>query len=369
MILSLAGLPHHIRVSRQKSHHGLRRVALLLILFTLEGCYYVQAIRGHTELMNRRRPVAEVIADDDSSDELRRKLALVQAARDFAVSELMLPDNDSYRSYADLERDFVVWNVFAAPEFDLEAKTWCFPVAGCVAYRGYFSESSAAAFSKKLAGQGYDVTIGGVSAYSTLGRFADPLLNTMMRWTDVDLVTTMFHELAHQKLYVKGDSMFNESFASVVADYGIARWLDLREQIAAAPSAGGDEHVRRSMMALVVATRVELNTLYDGTMTEDRMRQQKNSIFRKLSDDAEALVRADGGKVRNWLAAPMNNARLVSMNLYEGRFNAFQSILATCDDDLRCFYARAERLAELSFADRSKQLANLQHQLPISAPD
>jgi len=328
----------------------------------------VQAIRGHTELMNRRRPVAEVIADHDSSDELRRKLVLVQAARDFAVSELMLPDNESYRSYADLERDFVVWNVFAAPEFALEAKTWCFPVAGCVAYRGYFSQSAAAAFSEKLAGQGYDVATGGVSAYSTLGRFADPLLNTMMRWSDADLVTTMFHELAHQKLYVKGDSMFNESFASVVADYGIARWLESREQSAATPDSG-EEQVRRSMMALVKTARVELEALYDSKMNEGRMRQQKSGIFRKLSDSADVLIQANGSQANNWLAAPMNNARLVSLNLYEGRFNAFQSILAACDDDLRCFYARADHLAELSFAERSEQLANLQHQLPISAPD
>jgi predicted aminopeptidase len=186
---------------------------------------HMQAIRGQIEVMHARQPIPEVIADEESPDELRKRLATVQEARDFAVEELLLADNKSYRSYADLGRDYVVWNVFAAPEFSLEPKTWCYPVAGCVAYRGYFAEEAARKKAQTLSDDGFDVAVGGVSAYSTLGRFSDPVLNTMMRWPDTQLIATIFHELAHQKLYVKGDTEFNESFATAVADIGIKRWL------------------------------------------------------------------------------------------------------------------------------------------------
>ena len=191
----------------------------VVLLFQSGGCYYMQAISGHSDLMSRRQPVDEVIADEAVPEEIRVKLALVQEARDFAVTELLLPDNDSYRSYADLERDYVVWNVFAAPEFSLEPVTWCFPVAGCVAYRGYFDEEDARAKAEQMREDGFDVATGGIPAYSTLGRFDDPVLNTMMRWRDTDLVATIFHELAHQVLYVKDDTAFNESFATAVEEF------------------------------------------------------------------------------------------------------------------------------------------------------
>ncbi len=349
-------MPRLTATLRKKAARIMLVASLGMAVLLLEGCYYMQAIRGHTDLMNRRRPVAEVIDDDASTEPLKQRLALVQEARDFAVNELFLPDNDSYRSYADLERDYVVWNVFAAPEFSLEAKTWCYPVAGCVAYRGYFDEQNARKLEARLQEDGFDVWVGGVAAYSTLGRFADPVLNTMMRWSDVDLIATMFHELAHQKLYVKGDGAFNESFATAVADIGIERWLHNAGEIDRLEAYTSRKALRRSMFALVRDTRSALDSLYRSDVSEGEMRRRKTALLGALSAAAQRLVDEEGGGARNWLAAPLNNARLVSSNLYEGRVSAFLALLGDCEQDLACFYARAESISEMEYAERGAAL-------------
>lgn len=301
----------------------------------------------------------EVIADSESPEELRQKLGLVNVARDFAVSELLLPDNDSYRSYADLERDYVVWNVFAAPEFALEPKTWCFPVAGCVAYRGYFNETAAKEYGQRLTDDGFDVAYGGVSAYSTLGRFSDPVLNTMMRWSDIELISTMFHELAHQKLYIKGDSEFNESFATAVENFGTERWLRTRGELERLDSADDLRPVRQEMMSLVAAARDKLTKLYADEIGIESKRARKADILNQLSADAAAYIEASGTNARNWLAEPLNNARLVSLNLYEGRTNAFRKIMEQCENEIECFYERAEELAALPADIRAATLNGL----------
>lgn len=333
-------------------------VAGIVVLIQLPGCYYMQAARGHLKLMDQRRPVDEVLADAETDDKLKSRLEIVQEARDFAVTELLLPDNDSYRSYSDLGRDYVVWNVFAAPEFSLQAKRWCFPVAGCVAYRGYFKEESARNFAAKLNKRGYDVAIGGVAAYSTLGRFDDPILNTMMRWSDVELVSTIFHELAHQRLYVKGDTAFNESFATAVAAEGTKRWLAYRQAEDHSETHSMRRELRAEIMARVNVARDELEALYESAVADDEKRERKREILDALSSDAGDIIAASDSGQRNWLAAPLNNARLVSIGLYGDGQNAFSGILAECEQDLECFYASAERLAELS-ADERKARLNL----------
>jgi predicted aminopeptidase len=326
------------------------------VFLFLEGCYYMQAIRGHSDLMGRRRIVSEVIEDKASPEGLRTRLALVHTARDFSIGDLFLPDNESYRSYADLERDYVVWNVIAAPEFSLEPKTWCYPVAGCAAYRGYFSESSARELEVKLRRDGYDVIVGGVSAYSTLGRFPDPLLNTMMRWTNVDLVSTMFHELAHQKLYVKDDSTFNESFATTVADIGVERWLTNKGEFDRLTVYRSRKALRHQMMILVRTTRASLDALYGSDLSEDEMRRRKRQLLDALSVDAQTLVDGEDGTLRNWISEPLNNARLVSMSLYEAQGSAFRTLFRECNEQLSCFYERCEAVAKLEFRARRMAL-------------
>ncbi len=333
--------------------------ALVLAATQLAGCYYMQAIRGHYDIMNKRRPIAEIVSDSDAPDDLKGRLLIVQHARRFAVEQLMLADNDSYRSYADLGREYVVWNVFAAPEFSLEPKTWCFPVAGCVAYRGYFAEEAARKKARSLGEDGYDVAIGGVSAYSTLGRFDDPVLNTMMRWSDVQLVATMFHELAHQQLYVKGDTAFNESFATAVADIGIVRWLEERKEDAEIAGFRSNRELRRLVMALVDETRAALERLYASELDAEDKRARKLALLEDLSAKGTRMIEYSGADAANWLAGPLNNARLVSLGLYEGYQEAFERLYRDCHEQLDCFYAQSASLAGLEPAARSARLKEL----------
>lgn len=330
--------------------------SLLIAITQLGGCYYVQAVRGHYEIMNKRQPIPEVIASEESPEELRNRLLIVQEARAFAVEELLLADNDSYLSYADIGRDYVVWNVFAAPEFSLEPKTWCFPVAGCVAYRGYFAEEAARKKARSLSDDGYDTAVGGVSAYSTLGRFDDPVLNTMMRWSDLRLVATIFHELAHQKLYVKGDTPFNESFATAVSDIGINRWLAEHNEAESAADFDRERELRRSMMFLVNETKDELNRLYASEQDAAEMRLRKRVLLDELSARAGQLIEKSGTGSTNWLAAPLNNASLVPLGLYEGYQEAFERIFRNCREALACFYEESLRLAALDPDERRRQL-------------
>ena len=336
-------------------------VALLVLAFALlEGCYYMQAFSGQMEVLRKRRPVAEIIADEGTDEELRERLKMVQDARQFAVDELLLPENGSYRSYTDLERDFVVWNVFAAPEFSLTPRQWCYPVAGCVAYRGYFAEEKAAGKAKKLEKAGYDVFVGGVTAYSTLGRFDDPVLNTMMSWSDSNLVQTLFHELAHQKLYVSGDTAFNESFATAVAGIGIERWRSHNNLQQKHEKEDQTDALVEAVRQLAAQTREDLEEIYSSGMDVAEMRSRKKEILDALSEDSQAMIDASGLPVQNWLTPPLNNARLASSGVYESNLPAFRVLLEDCANDLACFYEKSNELAELDFDQRQQKLARLE---------
>lgn len=329
------------------------------IVSSLHGCYYVQAVRGHMAVMHSRRPVSEVLADPAVSGSLKERLALVEEARQFAVDELQLPDNDSYRSYADLGRDYVVWNVFAAPEFSLEPRRWCFPVAGCVAYRGYFSHAAANEEAEALQDDGYDVAVGGVAAYSTLGRFADPILNTMMHWNDAYLIATIFHELAHQKLYVRDDTQFNESFASAVAEIGMQRWLTARGADVALQGWHRDKARQSLLLEVIEARRNELARLYDSALSPAEKRRRKKSVFEGLSDDVATLLETSPAETAAGFVPPVNNAGLVSFGLYEGWASAFENLYDECSQRLDCFYRRSGELAALPAGERSRRLGLL----------
>jgi predicted aminopeptidase len=337
----------------------LRVIALLPILVFLHGCYYVQAAAGQWELMRKRQPIDEVLAADDTPEQLAARLRLVQQARAFSISELDLPDNDSYRSYADIEREYVVWNVFAAPEFSLQAKTWCFPVAGCVGYRGYFAEDDAEREALRLSDKGYDVAIGGVAAYSTLGKFDDPVLNTMLQWDDTRLVGVIFHELAHQELYVKGDTAFNESFASAVQETGVERWLAAQDNVEGVARYRQSEALGEQLMTLVAGARADLEVVYASGSSETSMRQQKAERLQQLAADMRAAIQDAGREPAAWLTGDLNNARLVSMSLYETYLPAFRNLLGQCDGELACFYREARRVAKLDKPERDRELEAL----------
>ena len=337
----------------------LRLVLLLACCVLMNGCYYLQAAQGQWELTRKREPIDEVLARPDTSPELAARLRLVKEARQFAIDELDLPDNDTYRTYADLERDYVLWNVFAASEFSLQPKTWCYPVAGCVGYRGYFSREAAEREAASLAAAGYDVAFGGVAAYSTLGRFKDPVLSTMMNWDDARLVAVLFHELAHQVVYVKDDTAFNESFATAVEEAGLRRWLAARGAENEMDRYEDRRQLSEDIMLLVAGARSDLETLYASELPDEAKRQSKKDRFDALSNAIAARLSQEGSGVGHWLQGELNNASLVPMALYEGQLPAFQALLAGCGGDFACFYVAAERLAELPQSERREALDSL----------
>lgn len=318
---------------------------MVLCLAMLSGCYYAQAAKGQWELTRKREPIEELLARDDISPQLAERLRLVQKARQFAIDELGLPDNDTYRTYADIEREYVVWNVFAAPEFSMSPKTWCFPIVGCVSYRGYFARDAAERKAQELAEQGYDVAIGGVAAYSTLGKLRDPVLSSMMKWDDVQLVGVLFHELAHQLLYIKDDTAFNESFATAVEEFGVLRWLQAQDMQQAMDDYLEGRRLRQDLMNLVAIARKDLDAIYAADSVDSEKRSAKSKRLDALRVDATNLLERAGRDPGNWARGELNNARLLSMTLYEGRLPEFRDLLHACHDDIDCFYEKARRLA------------------------
>ncbi len=333
-----------------------RTVAVLGLCVLLPACYYVQATRGQIEVLSKREPIDEVLASPDTTEELSRRLRVVQEARQFSIDELGLPDNKSYRSYSDLERDFVVWNVFAAPEFSLDPREWCYPVVGCVSYRGYFSEEAANKEADKLRQKGFDVAVGGVPAYSTLGNFNDPVLNTMMRWDDVKLVSTLFHELAHQVLYIKDDTAFNESFATVVEEIGIEQWLAKKGRQGDMARYRSQKDMHRSLVRLVDAAKNDLADYFAREIDADTMRELKSARLEQLASDVRVELMAAGWNQSHWLTGNLNNARLLPMSLYDGRVPAFLALYADCGSELGCLYEEAAKIAKLDRAARQASL-------------
>jgi predicted aminopeptidase len=337
----------------------LKTIISLACLVSLSACYYVQATRGQMEVLSKREPIDEILASPETPEELSHKLGLVQEARQFSVDELGLPDNKSYRSYSDLERDFVVWNVFAAPEFSLDARQWCYPIVGCVSYRGYFSEDAAHKEAEKLSEMGFDVAVGGVPAYSTLGNFNDPVLNTMMRWDDVQLVSTLFHELAHQVLYIKNDTAFNESFATAVEEIGMQRWLATNGRERDMSRYLERKSLHRDFVDLVDEARDDLRDYYDRDIEAEEMRRLKATRLRRLSADVSRVLEVAGRADSHWLSSDLNNARLLPMALYEKYVPAFRGLYSRCDADLDCFYRRAEEISKLGEVERNAHLEAL----------
>ncbi len=344
-------------------NHLSRGGALLLLSILLTGCatlaYYGQAVRGQLELVYERRPLDEVLADPATTPAVRHKIEIARAAREFASTGLALPDNRSYRGYADLGREFVVWNVFAAPPLALEAVPSCFPIAGCLDYRGYFSARAALRHAARRRRQGYEVYVGGVAAYSTLGWFADPILSTMLTWDDMRLVKILFHELAHQRLYVPGDTAFNESFATAVADAGWARWVAAGNPVTAADRAR--EQRDEALTALLVRYRGRLEQLYASALPPHEKLARKRATFAALAAEYAGLRERWGGvsEYDEWMAQDMNNAKLAAIATYHDHVPAFQRLLGFAGGDLPQFYALAGHVAALDDAARAACLETL----------
>jgi predicted aminopeptidase len=351
----------------------LRLPALALAVAALGGCgsladYYWQGFSGQVGVLAAARPVDEVLAAT-SDERLAGRLKIAREIRQYASKALALPENGSYTRYTDLGRPYVVWNVFAAPALSLKPQRWCFPVAGCVSYRGYFNEADARAEGERLRASGHDVHLGGVPAYSTLGWFDDPLLSSFVRYPDTALARLVFHELAHQIVYVRDDTMFNESFATAVEEAGLARWIATQKDTGAyarlvAEQTRG-ERLRVVFKRLVRQARTELEAVYASDAPDEVKRERKRAVFAAMRETYEAAKQGDAGLAAydRWFAGfdggGPNNAALAAVALYDEKVPAFRALLDEMNGNLPAFYAKVRELAKLPKAQRDAVLDNL----------
>jgi predicted aminopeptidase len=341
----------------------------LLTVLTLSGCadtrYYWQSVAGHWQLMQAARPVDDWLADSATPSSVQQRLKLTQNMRRFAVTELHLPDNASYQRYADLKRRHVVWNVVAAPEFSLTLKTWCFPVAGCVGYRGYFSESDARAEADSLRTQGLEVSVYGVPAYSTLGWMnwlgGDPLLNTFILYPEGEVARLMFHELAHQVLYVPDDTVFNESFATAVERLGGEAWLAQKASAAARADYAAFDARRQQFRALTRATRERLTQIYKSdnplTIASQAQAALKFEAMNNFRAAYATLKQGWGGySAYDAWVLNANNAAFGAQAAYDDLVPGFEALFVRQGRDWPAFYDAVRLLARRTPQERAQQL-------------
>ncbi len=324
---------------------------------TIAGCaFYWQAIGGQMDLLRRRTPIDELLKEPGLDPKLKSDLGAVAEIRKFAVTDLLLPDNKSYTTYVALDRSYVTWNVVAAEEFSVEPKRWCFPFAGCISYRGFFARADAERFEKKLASEGYDTSSGGSDAYSTLGYFADPVLSTMIGGGVQNVASLLFHELAHQKLYVKDDSEFNEAFATAIEEYGTERWLGAHADEASLAAYRRRLRHRSDFAALVSAQQERLRAVFATSETPEQKRADKARAFDAMRADYVVVKQSWGGTgdYDAWFARPLNNAALAAVATYRRWVPVLRARIDVLG--LQAFYAEMAELAKLEVPERAERL-------------
>jgi predicted aminopeptidase len=320
--------------------------------------YYGHIINGHAKILNSRQSIKQLIADPQTSNELKSKFKRILEIREFAENDLFLPVNNHYRTYTELNRPFVTWNVFAAPEFSLTAKTWSYPVIGRAAYRGYYTRSHALAYAEKLKKNGYDVYVGGATAYSTLGWFEDSVFSTFIRHDESQVAALIFHELAHQILYIRDDTTFNESFATTVEQAGLRRWMIYSNNPKGLHKYLAYRERHRQFVDLVKRFRFELDSLYRKDIPLTEKRRHKASVFRRLRTEYEYMKMdwSANSAYDAWFNESLNNAKLLTVAAYHDLVPGFIRLLESNNNDLRQFYAACRRLAELPQAERNRRL-------------
>ena len=344
--------------------NSVKATFLVLLSIALVSCetvgYYSQAARGQLTIVFGREDIQQLLkAEQDLPAELVEKFAKVMDIREFAASELGLPVGGNYSSYVDLEREHVVWNVFAAPEFSVDPLNWCYPIAGCVAYRGYFCEQSALSYAAKLEEDGLDVYTGGVDAYSTLGWFEDSLLSTVLNRADYQLAGLLFHELAHQLVYLPGDTTFNESFATAVEREGVRRWLAKSNKDSDIDAALLDYDRQQQFVDLVTDYRDRFESLYQLDLNESSMRSQKLEVQQALREEYAVLKQQWQGYegYDGWFSRPLNNAQLSTVASYNDLLPFFATVFEQSNQDFSAFYAEVIRIASLPEKERDELVA------------
>lgn len=355
----------NLRARMRTAGRAARPAALAAVLAVLSGCagtmYLLQAAKGEWHVIHARKPIVQVIDDPHTPQPMILELAEVREARDFASRVLKLPDNSSYRTYTKIDRPYVVWNVVAAPALSVDPKTWCFPIAGCVAYRGYFSEKRARAFAAGLRRRGYDVVVEGVPAYSTLGKLPDPVMSTMMRYGSDELAAMMFHELAHQLLYVTNDSRFDEAFAVTVEEEGVKRWLEYKGRPIRIEELDRQRQEDGLFIALLRYTRARLARLYASAAPRQMKLRRKQQILAELAADIRTLehrLHVHSSVYDDWIAEGLNNAQLASVSTYYDCVPGFERLLQQENGDLSRFYDAARELAREPKSTRDAQLCS-----------
>jgi len=351
-----------------RAYSSVRRILLILLALFLAVAtlrcqsvqYYNQAIDGQMDILRSRQSISELIDNPATPSALRKKLLFILSVRAFAEKNLHLPVNHRYLSYVELDRPYVVWNVFAAPEFSLTPQTWCFPIVGCVTYRGYFSKQDATGFGDSLKQKGFDVYIGGAIAYSTLGWFDDPVLSTFLNLSEPEMAALIFHELAHSVLYVSDDTAFNESFATAVEQEGFRRWQAAANHPDAYQKWLRKHQQHRKFTALVAKYRTRLRDLYESNLPLNEKRNQKAALFTQMRSEFSDL-KSDPGDMAAydfWFKYPLNNAQLISVSTYHNWVPAFNRILAETGEDLQKFYQKCRQLAKKEPTERNRILEN-----------
>jgi predicted aminopeptidase len=326
------------------------------------GCatiaWYGQAARGQIEVLAKREDIADKIADPATPEPLRRRLETVLEMRAFATRELGLPDSRSYTLYANLERDAPVWNVVAAPRFSVVPETWCYPLVGCLAYRGYFRLERARSEARRLGEEGLDVAVFPATAYSTLGWFADPVLDSMLTLSDARLAELIFHELSHELLYVAGDTAFNEAFATFVGREGVRRWLRERGDDEALEAWRAERELDAQLTRLLLDARQRLAERFATLEEEAALERAREQVFEALKRELRALAERPGGdRLQGWIDRPINNAHLALVATYESGIDAFEALYHDrCEAELACLYRQAERLGEAGAEERTSFL-------------
>jgi len=332
-------------------------------MLLLSGCsgpgYYVQAISGQWKLLQARQDIESLVVDPATDTELAGQLQAATGILTFAENTLDLPANGSYTSYVELENNSLVWNVVATEEFSLQPKKWCFIVAGCLPYRGFFQQHKAEKSAQKMRKKGLDADVSPALAYSTLGKFNDPILSTMLTGSDIRMAAFLFHELAHQRLYIKGDGQFNESYASFVEETGVKTWLESNGRQTELQQwqrlkAAGDE-----FNLLINDTREDLLQIYHSDSSDTEKRSMKADILHglKLTYDQLRADKWDDDYFSGWFSEPLNNAKLALYNTYEGGQCAFQNLYDHSHESMQEFHHLAEQQAKLSKIEREKWLA------------
>jgi predicted aminopeptidase len=362
------------------NHKKIRHI-LLISFLTLGSAscastaYYLQSVNGHLDVLMRKQPIPEVIASEDTDEILQEKLEMAVDIRRFAIEHLVLPDNDSYTEYADLDRDFVIWNVFATPELSLEPKQWCFLFVGCLNYRGYYSKKSAFKYAQELETKGYDVFVGGVTAYSTLGWFNDPVLNTMLERDEFYLANVIFHELAHQKFYLINDTAFNEAFAETVAQTGVQLWLEQQGSDAAKRRFSDKQSDKTLFINLVLKYKEKLESVYNSDSPVEEKRTSKKLLLDQLAEEYAALYQTsqpqagqpvpglsdtgeNKGQYSEWFSSGLNNAKLATVITYQDYVAGFLALFQHVGENHQNFYELVLRLSNCDKVRRNSILEN-----------